>query len=247
MGKRIFVFGDAHGCVDELRMLLDCVQFSGNDRLISAGDLIDRGPSPVGVIQLLRSLGGEGVMGNHEEKALRYRRHSAKRAENPNYVNPMGVQHPDRLKQWNAIPDEDWDWLAFRPKFIHINKWWTVVHGGCEPGIDVELQKENVLMRMRYYDTAKKKMVSPTPSGGRPDSCHHWSDIWDGERKIVYGHYTFDDVKVTHNTLGIDTGCYSGGPLTAAEFNEDNDQYKIHQVASGKVYHPRRWGNDAEE
>ena len=42
---RLIVIGDVHGCLDELHELLDRVEYSqGNDTLIFAGDLVDKGP-----------------------------------------------------------------------------------------------------------------------------------------------------------------------------------------------------------
>ena len=47
---RLIVIGDVHGCLDELHELLDRVEYSqGNDTLIFAGDLVDKGPFSVEV------------------------------------------------------------------------------------------------------------------------------------------------------------------------------------------------------
>ena len=47
---RVIVIGDVHGCLDELHELLDRVEYSqGNDTLIFAGDLVDKGPFSVEV------------------------------------------------------------------------------------------------------------------------------------------------------------------------------------------------------
>lgn len=65
---RDFVVGDLHGCFDELNKLLDHVQFDrSKDRLISVGDLIDRGPKNVECAELLKESWFFCVMGNHEE------------------------------------------------------------------------------------------------------------------------------------------------------------------------------------
>ena len=42
---RVIVIGDVHGCLDELEALLRKVDYvEGNDTLILAGDLVDKGP-----------------------------------------------------------------------------------------------------------------------------------------------------------------------------------------------------------
>jgi len=38
---RTLIIGDIHGCIDELRALCDQV---GPDRIVSVGDMVDRGP-----------------------------------------------------------------------------------------------------------------------------------------------------------------------------------------------------------
>ena len=78
---RTLVIGDVHGCLDELRALLVRCSFDGaSDRLVLLGDLLDRGPDPVGCVQFARELGAESVVGNHEETHLRFRSHRPKRA-----------------------------------------------------------------------------------------------------------------------------------------------------------------------
>ena len=46
-GGRYIIFGDAHGCVDELRELLDKCEVGPADVLISVGDLVAKGASQV--------------------------------------------------------------------------------------------------------------------------------------------------------------------------------------------------------
>ena len=47
---RVIVLGDVHGCLDELEALLHKVDYvRGNDTLILAGDLVDKGPYSIEV------------------------------------------------------------------------------------------------------------------------------------------------------------------------------------------------------
>lgn len=65
---RDFVVGDLHGCFDELHALLTGVEFNPSvDRLISVGDLIDRGPFNMECIDLLYKPWVWATKGNHEE------------------------------------------------------------------------------------------------------------------------------------------------------------------------------------
>jgi serine/threonine protein phosphatase 1 len=77
-GETVFAIGDVHGCASELRVLLDAIanlatEVGGKRRLVYLGDMINRGPDSVGVLeQWAASEEAHGVdhvdrlMGNHE-------------------------------------------------------------------------------------------------------------------------------------------------------------------------------------
>jgi serine/threonine protein phosphatase 1 len=78
-GETVFAVGDVHGCARELRALLGTIasaaaECRGATRLIYLGDLIDRGPDNLGVLELwAEDEDARGVsridrlMGNHEQ------------------------------------------------------------------------------------------------------------------------------------------------------------------------------------
>ena len=64
-----YAIGDIQGCYAELNELLTAISFSpGNDTLWLAGDLVNRGPDSLAVLELLHSLGNSVklVLGNHD-------------------------------------------------------------------------------------------------------------------------------------------------------------------------------------
>lgn len=68
---RDFVIGDLHGSGDCLIQLLDGIKFDTSvDRLISVGDLVDRGGDSLQCLQLLTEPWFHAVMGNHEQLML---------------------------------------------------------------------------------------------------------------------------------------------------------------------------------
>lgn len=70
-GGRDFVIGDLHGCREYLDRLLHRVEFDPSvDRLISVGDLVDRGPNSLDCLRLLEAPWFHVVMGNHEQMLL---------------------------------------------------------------------------------------------------------------------------------------------------------------------------------
>jgi serine/threonine protein phosphatase 1 len=55
-GETVFAVGDVHGCIDEMTALLDTIgalskESTGQRRLVYLGDMIDRGPSTIGVLK----------------------------------------------------------------------------------------------------------------------------------------------------------------------------------------------------
>ena len=75
---RCFVIGDIHGCLTELRCLIDNLPLKTGDRIVFLGDYIDRGPDSKGVVSYLIDLQRQGayelvfLKGNHEDMLLSY-------------------------------------------------------------------------------------------------------------------------------------------------------------------------------
>lgn len=63
-----YVFSDVHGHRATLERVLMRLSPSTGDRFFCLGDMIDRGPDPVGVLRVCRSLPNvSALMGNHED------------------------------------------------------------------------------------------------------------------------------------------------------------------------------------
>ena len=73
---RNIIIGDVHGCLDELKELINKLELSSTDNLFFIGDLIDKGPDSVGVVKYVYELSKLYstvlILGNHEEKFLRF-------------------------------------------------------------------------------------------------------------------------------------------------------------------------------
>ena len=64
-----YVIGDVQGCYKSLQELLEAIQFSSNsDTLWFVGDLVNRGPQSLEVLDFVSNLGSKGVslLGNHD-------------------------------------------------------------------------------------------------------------------------------------------------------------------------------------
>lgn len=67
----IYVMSDVHGCMDEFKKMLEKIHFSDNDMLYIIGDVVDRGPRPIELLQyIMKHKNMELLMGNHEDMML---------------------------------------------------------------------------------------------------------------------------------------------------------------------------------
>jgi hypothetical protein len=238
---RTIVVGDVHGCLAELDELLAQLAIRrGVDRLVFAGDLVDRGPDPVGVVRRVRELKAEAVLGNHEEKHLRWARHEAKKRTQPGYKNPMKPFNDKTLREHEALRPDDLAFLERLPLRIRLEPGWVVVHAGFEPGRPVDRQFENACLRVRYV-RSDGKMASIDKLGEKPSGTVRWATRWPGPENVVYGHAVYDLTTPQRDTpapnilcLGIDTGCCFGGHLTALIL----PTLELVQVKARAEYHP---------
>lgn len=229
MDKQIVVVGDIHGCLEEFEELLKTLQYNKEKmRLILLGDLLDRGPDPVGCIRKARELGVECIQGNHEEKHLRWHKHELK-SKLTGKDNPMRPLAPEALLANQSLSDEDWKWLESLPVKIHLDHYWWALHGGCEPRFTLDKQDPKQIIRVRYVDeNGKAKPLNPDKS--QPEGTSYWTEKWNGPESIIYGHcvHNLEKPRIDFRPssliekpfcIGIDTGCCFGGHLTAAVFN----------------------------
>jgi diadenosine tetraphosphatase ApaH/serine/threonine PP2A family protein phosphatase len=228
--NRTFVIGDVHGCFDELMTLLDKIQYNeGVDRLIFAGDLVDRGPASGKVVRWVREAHVRtngmttSVLGNHDDAHFRYFKHTVKKRDNPNYRIPMKPFTTDKLLAHNAMTDEDLEFLGTLPMFVHLETQdWVVVHAGLEPGKALEDQDSGKLTHIRFLNPVNRKTVSLDKNLIPPDGSIYWTEAYDMPHNVVYGHNVHDTnsprvvmASSGAQLVGLDTGCVFGGTLTA--------------------------------
>ncbi len=189
--NRTIVIGDLHGCFDEARALLDSLAVQSDDRVIFAGDLVDRGPSPRACVEL--AMKHECVLGNHEEKHLLSSHH-----------------HEETRKE---LRDEHYAYFRKLPTFIRLpahNA--VVVHAGLMPNVPVEAQDPYHLLHAQCIHPPERKSFWPSKA---PRSHTFWTNHWHGPERVIFGHTVLDKPLVSEHAVGIDTGCVFGGLLTA--------------------------------
>lgn len=236
--------------MEELDELLQLVEFKNEtDRLVFLGDIIDRGPDPLGCIRRVRELIAECLLGNHEEKCARWFRHEDKRNETGK-PNPMRWPGVDRLAQWKSFSTSDIEWMRKLPSTIEIGDW-IAVHAGLEPGRPLNDQRPDRIIRVRFVDEKTEEMV-PYEDGHleQPKGTVYWTDRWKGPKSVVFGHavHSLKDPRINLinsdrlipiRCVGLDTGCCFGGRLTAMILEDGKEEYlQFAQIRAKKEYHP---------
>lgn len=238
-GYRIIIIGDIHGCIDEFNLLLLKLQITANDRIFFIGDLIDRGPHSIAVVKLCYALSLEYevklVLGNHEEKFLRWLQHVEQK--NGNESNMSGTHEFSGLMA--SLTDLEIAWLkgAYYSLFIK-EEGITFLHGGISnnPGFPFpetyrygehfpkKLKGLELITKLRYL-TPEGKFVSINEE---TDADRYWAEVYEGSfGHIYFGHQPFlqETPKSFPFATGLDTGCVFGGWLSAVVIENGNRIY----------------------
>ena len=218
-GKRVYAIGDIHGRDDLLEALLakidadDAGRSRAETQIIFLGDLPDRGPTSRQVIERAMALADARpdtvfLKGNHEELLIRVwdgDRQTAStfhRAGGRETLMSYGVT-AEQYDGWDlgdvteatgrVVPKAHIDFLrSFRPAYRLGDYFFA--HAGVRPGIALDDQEEKDLRWIRA------EFIESTADFGAV---------------VVHGHTIRDDVEERANRIGIDTGAYASGRLTA--------------------------------
>ncbi|NLR72756.1 serine/threonine protein phosphatase [Novosphingobium sp. ERN07] len=216
-GQRVYAVGDIHGRLDLFEQLLQRIEEDDARRgpadttLILLGDLVDRGPESRGVVDRAMQLAQTGkvrvLAGNHEEmlltsmesdEALRhFLRHGGKETLFSYGLPPEEYSRsilPELRERMNAlVPAEHVAFFRAMEDRIAIGDY-LFVHAGVRPEVPVDQQTTSDLrwIRREFLDHAQ----------------------WHGHM-IVHGHTITDEPEALPNRIGIDTGAYASGRLTA--------------------------------
>lgn len=133
-----YVFSDVHGHFGTLDRLLERVSPTSEDRIYMLGDMIDRGPDPIAVVQCCRSLPNTTVlMGNHEDLMFSFYLDPSDPSGQANWLINGGET---TLKGLHALPqDERVDlarWLFTLPLYAQVevgDRRYLLVHAGVNP------------------------------------------------------------------------------------------------------------------
>jgi serine/threonine protein phosphatase 1 len=216
-GMRAYALGDIHGRADLFDALIAAVEADDAARgpaetmVILLGDLVDRGPDSAGVIQLARAWQARRdvriLMGNHEEMFLEalendevlrhFLRYGGRETLLSYPIDPDAYARAElaetRAMALAAVPEEDLAFIRTFEDSITLGDY-LFVHAGVRPGVPLEDQRTSDLRWIRETFLSHPESFGPV---------------------VVHGHTIFAEPEVRHNRIGIDTGAYTSGRLTA--------------------------------
>jgi serine/threonine protein phosphatase 1 len=224
-GQRAYVVGDVHGRLDLLDGLLERIHRELEERapdkamLVFLGDLIDRGPQSAQVVERLRTYRRPGLrtvflLGNHEEVLLRvlagetslirsWLRFGGEQTLRSYGLDPRRIALADNsavAALRRAIPEEHAGFLRGFADTCRFGDY-LFVHAGIRPGIELDRQTQSDLRWIREPFL-------------RDESDHGFI--------VVHGHTICREVEERPNRIGIDTGAYATGILTALAIEGDD-------------------------
>jgi len=226
-GRLVYAVGDVHGHLDALEPLIltlaeDALASQPAERpmLIFVGDYVDRGPASAGVVERILGLMRETAFevrtlkGNHEEALLQFLEEPSFGATWADFggnttLASYGVQPPAQrtdTEAWikasealaEALPAEHLEFYRNLELMIEVGDY-AFVHAGVRPGVPLSRQSEKDLIWIR-----QEFLTAP----GR------------FEKIIVHGHTPMEEPQVLPARIGIDTGVYATGVLTAVRLDD---------------------------
>lgn len=233
-GKRMYCIGDIHGRADllaELQRMIaaDAAGFDGQVQLLYLGDYVDRGAHSRQVLDLLTAGPPAGceqihLLGNHEQGMLDFLLDpvamagwltwggSATLRSYGIHVGVIGSRQEllvarDRLEA--ELPPRHREFLeSCRPAYAEGSYYF--VHAGVRPGVPLERQaiEDQLWIREEFIHS----------------QANHGAIV-------VHGHSIREQVEFRPNRIGIDTGAFCTGVLTALVL--EGEQQRLLQTGRG--------------
>lgn len=237
------IIGDVHGCIDELKALLEKLGYHmtsapvGPDsegyrvtapegrKAVFLGDLVDRGPDSPEVLKLVMSMTMQGVAlcvpGNHDIKLQKYLK-----------GKQVQIRHGLEATVEQLTPlDEEFkvrvrDWLyTLTSHYVLDGGKLVVAHAGLRE--DMQGRGSGAARSFCLYG----ETTGEIDEFGLPVR-YDWAMEYRGKAMVVYGHTPVPEAEWLNNTIDIDTGCVFGGKLTALRYPER----ELVSVDAARVY-----------
>lgn len=238
-GIRIYAVGDIHGRLDLFKQLIDMVaaddaaRDAAETQLILLGDYVDRGPQSAALLGFLRGTVAPAgnvtfLLGNHEEYMLAaydgdtaaltaWVRHGGWETLRSYGLEDALIEQRDASvidAMRAAIVPEDISFLRGLTLSSRVGDY-LFVHAGILPGTPLDAQSERDILWIRDRFT---------------------NDDRDHGAIIVHGHTVRERPELRRNRIGIDTGAYDSGRLTAVGLQNDQQWF----IQTGDAVEPDR-------
>ncbi len=244
-GARYYAIGDIHGRLDLYEALIAAIEAEiaaapeFDHRIIVLGDLVDRGPDSAGVVDRTRvwqqTRNVRVLAGNHEEMFLSaFEKPEALRHFLKHGGRETVISYGLSAKQLaslsleeifehlpRVVPQSTRDYMAGFEPMIRAGDY-VFVHAGIDPARPLGEQKRSDLLWIR-----ERFLTHEGPL----------------EKVVVHGHTIFSHVMDCGNRIGIDTGAFRSGVLTALVLEGDQRrilQARIEDGGPAEVFHGDR-------
>lgn len=226
-GQRVYAIGDIHGRLDLFEHMVAAIEEDDREAspaettVILLGDLVDRGPDSAGVLNRAREWQQRRnvrvLAGNHEEMFLKsftsgetlrhFLRHGGRETVLSFGVDPerFRTSSGDEVQEMmaEAVPQETRDFITGFEDMIEIGDY-LFVHAGIDPALPLDEQASEALRWIR----------EPFLSYSEPHP-----------KVVVHGHTISEQVEDRGNRIGVDTGAYASGRLTALVLEGEQRRY----------------------
>jgi len=225
-GNKVWIVGDIHGYKETLNSLIGNLNLGLEDIVVCLGDMVDRGPDSVGVVNLFMCENNlYSLKGNHEEMLLR------------DWLKTDGFGNYSDTGFWSTITSLTREEMQRIREFIS------------------SLPTEIVLEKFRLVHAGYSDMPYSSNLGQQTDNERLWSrDIFtvnypfDPERTIIVGHTVIQNYGIIEDeevwisekllgdgrpsAIGIDTGVFL--------LREENPRISAFELGTGKVVSQKR-------
>jgi len=192
--------------------LLEKAYLRENDKVVSVGDLIAKGPKSREVLELfMTDARFSTVIGNHD-LVLR-------RRWNGEDIELKGSQK-EAHKELKGEKDAYASFFNRMPFIIDLDTH-LVVHAGLRPNVELYSQTTGDLTPMRTLGPDRES-----------DEGTPWYQVYYGEKTVLFGHWPAPEPRRGKKAIGLDTGCVYGYQLTAYIIETD----EFVSVAAHRAY-----------
>lgn len=226
-GLRVYAIGDVHGCIDELRQMIENIDAeqaffqTKQSKIIFLGDYVDRGSENRAVIDYLIELQNSDrdvvfLRGNHDQKVLLFLKKPKRTGADylkwggDATLRDYGIDVNDYETMQDAadgfaknLPETHKAFFESL-EYSHCIDDYFFCHAGVRPEIALSEQTNHDLCWIRtdflFYDEPFEKV-------------------------IIHGHTIVDEPEVKQNRINVDTCCFGTGKLTAVVLEDEKHRF----------------------